>query len=736
MSHHLARSAAIACVLSCVSIVLGADFDGDQDVDQADFGRFQECLSGAGQGIPPGCESADLDGDGSVDQSDLTVFYTCMSGPNIPAVIGCIPPPLEDVTLVPPTRMGNVLGTITGYEMDSGCPRSNLATCEVPIFRPYNRDTPQWWDNLVEELIHSRVDVVMMHGRGCFDPLTGDDGNGNMCPRLLRHLVDAINRCDGAQDVLRLGMWDDTGAYQGTRNIVEGLPSDTLFDLADTSTWTYFWDHNMKIWFDTVPPNLWYRLDNRPVIAFWGPVWMSHVQGNASRLFAWLRTNFINRYGEDPHFNVTNDWRSADNTLINPYVQASEGWFDPSRSTQGTFTYTAWNGATWGCAVPAFRDGRNTTTGEEYLPGCGSACREQLRNDGATLRNGLTTILTKGTPSAPARFTLLEGWTDIAENAGYYRSNTWSYPNQYINIVREFSDPETQTLRFQAEAADDYLDTTVGNAGGAYRDGDLDIGALPIGGWYVGWTEPGEWIQFKQVRLACGTYRFTARVRGSIGEQLHLEVDGASLGPAQITIGGPASWQLLRLGTCVLSPARHDLKLVFDTGQTEVDWFFSKKVSQTGLGCNCTQLKSINGYYVTAANGGGITPVSGTGSVIANAASAGPFESFTLIDQNGGTLVSGDKVSLLTWNGQFYLRPSTSGNRPLQATSTQVTAAEQFTIIRIAGAGPITNGDNVALQANTGYYVCAESGGGGTGTINVNRTAIAAWETFRFETCE
>ena len=46
--------------------------------------------------------------------------------------------------------------------------------------------------------------------------------------------------------------WDDTGAYQGARNYVDNLPSSTLFDLADPTSWRFFWDYNMKIWHDTM----------------------------------------------------------------------------------------------------------------------------------------------------------------------------------------------------------------------------------------------------------------------------------------------------------------------------------------------------------------------------------------------------------------------------------------------------------------------------------------------------
>ncbi|MHC4444051.1 MAG: DUF5010 domain-containing protein [Planctomycetota bacterium] len=711
--------AGMACVLLCTNLVVAGDFDGDGDVDHEDFGIFQACLTGNGQPVAADCLYADLDGDRDVDLEDFSVFRQCMSGPNVPAAIGCIIPPLADTTLVPPARMGPILGTTTGYEVSSGCPRENLDSCEIPIFRPYDRDTDEWWDNLVEELLHSRVHVVMMLGRGCYDPVSGDSGNGNMCPRLLRHMVDAIDRSDGARDVLRLAMFDDTGAYKGARNNIEGLPSSTPFDLADPSAWNYFWDYNMRIWFDTVPPDLWYRLDGRPVVAFWGPVWMVNIQNNASQLFQYLRTNFINRYGEDPHFNVTSDWLMHDNTLTTQHVQAAEDWFDPRNNT---YTYNNWNNATWGCVVPAFRDPFDVETGEEYLPGCGSVCREQLRNDGATLRSGLAMGFTEG-----ARFTLLEGWTDVAESAGYYRSDVWRYPSQYINIVREYADPETETLRFQVEAADAFFDTTPANTGGFYRDGNLDIGRLTtdVTGWYVGWTQAGEWLQFKEVFLACGTYRFTVRLNGAPGQRVHFEIDGESLGLVEIVRDVDPGWHLLRLGICSLSAGLHDLKLVFDTGGTNVDWFFSRKISSIGLACSSINLKAINGPYVTARNGG-------AGNVRADSSTAGAYESFTLIDHNGGLLMSGDTVSLMTWNGHNYLMAVNGGGGLVTATATAIGNWERFTIIRIGGTGQINYGDSVALQASNGQYVVAELGGGDI--VNANRDAIGPWEKFQLGT--
>lgn len=67
------------------------DFDGDNDVDQADYGFFQTCLTGPGIPIAnPACEPANLDGDQDVDQADRLLFEGCMSGSNVPADPDCV----------------------------------------------------------------------------------------------------------------------------------------------------------------------------------------------------------------------------------------------------------------------------------------------------------------------------------------------------------------------------------------------------------------------------------------------------------------------------------------------------------------------------------------------------------------------------------------------------------------------------------------------------------------------
>jgi hypothetical protein len=69
---------------------LYGDFDVDGDVDQTDFGLFQDCVGLAGV-APAGsaCSGRDLNHDGQIDQRDVALFRRCLSGPGVAAAPGC-----------------------------------------------------------------------------------------------------------------------------------------------------------------------------------------------------------------------------------------------------------------------------------------------------------------------------------------------------------------------------------------------------------------------------------------------------------------------------------------------------------------------------------------------------------------------------------------------------------------------------------------------------------------------
>jgi len=120
---------------------------------------------------------------------------------------------------------------------------------ERPIYNNLQRDTMDFWNYIVDELLLARVPVIMLFSRGCSSLEGGDEGPGNSCPRLLRHFVKAVELA-GAQEVVKVGMFIDTGA----KNELAGVER---VDLGDPDNWTYFWDYEIKIFFDTLPKAWW-----------------------------------------------------------------------------------------------------------------------------------------------------------------------------------------------------------------------------------------------------------------------------------------------------------------------------------------------------------------------------------------------------------------------------------------------------------------------------------------------
>ncbi|MFT3776438.1 MAG: glycoside hydrolase family 16 protein [Minicystis sp.] len=129
-----------------------------------------------------------------------------------------------------------------------------------------------------------------------------------------------------------------------------------------------------------------------------------------------------------------------------------------------------------------------------------------------------------------------------------------------------------------------------------------------------------------------------------------------------------------------------------------------------------TQLKS---RFVGAQDNGG-------GAVIATATVAQAWETFTLIDKNGGSLVSGDEVFIKTGGGQYF-QALDGGGSTLNAASYNQLGWETFRIVKVNGSGVIHSGDVIGLQAVTkGTWVSAQNGGGGP--VFAYGSALGDWE--------
>jgi hypothetical protein len=70
--------------------VVGVDFNGDTKIDQADLEYFAGCSAGANRPLPrPDCISTDLDADGDADLDDFGRFQRCLTAAGEPPDPAC-----------------------------------------------------------------------------------------------------------------------------------------------------------------------------------------------------------------------------------------------------------------------------------------------------------------------------------------------------------------------------------------------------------------------------------------------------------------------------------------------------------------------------------------------------------------------------------------------------------------------------------------------------------------------
>ncbi|HWX21681.1 MAG TPA: DUF5010 domain-containing protein [Candidatus Binatia bacterium] len=116
------------------------------------------------------------------------------------------------------------------------------------------------------------------------------------------------------------------------------------------------------------------------------------------------------------------------------------------------------------------------------------------------------------------------------------------------------------------------------------------------GSWYVGNTAPGEWIQYQQVWLANGHYRFTARAGATnSGAALHVEIDGTAVKPGVIipNTGRMDVFTNVHCGSTNVSQGYHDLKVVFESSGLSLDWFMLAKDTDTTNGVKLTDITMV-----------------------------------------------------------------------------------------------------------------------------------------------
>lgn len=114
-----------------------------------------------------------------------------------------------------------------------------------------------------------------------------------------------------------------------------------------------------------------------------------------------------------------------------------------------------------------------------------------------------------------------------------------------------------------------YYDKTSGNSGNAYRSDDVDMEASTEGGYNLGWTEDGEWLEYS-VNIPSGTYTVDARIASANtgNGTLHFELNGTIIG-TPLTFspsGGWQTWKTVSLPAFDVTGGSKKLRVVIDKG--------------------------------------------------------------------------------------------------------------------------------------------------------------------------
>ncbi len=137
-----------------------------------------------------------------------------------------------------------------------------------------------------------------------------------------------------------------------------------------------------------------------------------------------------------------------------------------------------------------------------------------------------------------------------------YGGTAWGIPGK---IEAENYDLGGQNIAFN--------DLSTANEGGSYRDDAVDIEPCSEGGYNIGWTKSGEWLEYTVNVTATKTYTLESRVAAiTSGQRFHIEVDGQNVS-GQINVPNTDGWQNWRTVTTTLplSSGVHTMRVVMDS---------------------------------------------------------------------------------------------------------------------------------------------------------------------------
>jgi len=160
----------------------------------------------------------------------------------------------------------------------------------------------------------------------------------------------------------------------------------------------------------------------------------------------------------------------------------------------------------------------------------------------------------------------------------------------YFDITASAPVGVTLPAHIEAENYNRYLENTPANLGGACdrADGvDKEVTSDPTGGGCdVGWTDPGEWLEYDVNVPTAGNYDIRARLASAnSGESVRISLDGNLLGGLNSPAAGWQAFDTETLFDIPFSAGNHVLRITFFTGLVNLNYL---DVTANGGTVSCT----------------------------------------------------------------------------------------------------------------------------------------------------
>lgn len=169
--------------------------------------------------------------------------------------------------------------------------------------------------------------------------------------------------------------------------------------------------------------------------------------------------------------------------------------------------------------------------------------------------------------------------------------------------------------RIEAESFFDAYDASPGNAGDpSCSDSDVDAESTSDsngGICNIGWTTPGEWLDYDVEVMSDTSFDLVLRLASATaGMVMHVEVDGTDVsGAIEVPAAGWQSFEDARVPALALARGIHVVRLVFDTGDTNVNYLeFAPASTNPGEPSGCTHSLRTYEAEAMAVTAGGPSP--------------------------------------------------------------------------------------------------------------------------------